>query len=101
MAARFFSTCSVCCSIPPLMMLPVVGSIGTCPEIKTNPLALIACEYGPMAPGALRVETTSRVKLMKCLREIKALIFNDCGGIGNLHGDKGSCHPERSEGSAF
>jgi hypothetical protein len=27
-------------------------------------LALIACEYGPIALGALGVETTSRVKLL-------------------------------------
>src|ERR1700739_988221 len=38
--------------------------MGICPEIKRNPLALIACEYGPIALGALGVETTSRVTLL-------------------------------------
>jgi hypothetical protein len=38
--------------------------MGICPEIKRNPLALIACEYGPIALGALGVETTSRLKLL-------------------------------------
>src|SRR5260370_15485530 len=61
-ALRFFSTCSVCCSMPPEMTLPVAGSKATWPEMKTKPLALMACEYGPMALGALGVETASRVK---------------------------------------
>src|SRR5437588_2416981 len=65
-AERFFNTCSVCSSIQPSIMFPVSGSMGICPEIKRNPLALMACEYGPIALGALGVETTSRVKpLMK------------------------------------
>src|ERR1700733_7574936 len=40
----------------------VVGSVGICPETNTNPLALIACEYGPIACGASFVEITSRMK---------------------------------------
>jgi hypothetical protein len=52
--------------------------MGTCPEIKTNPLALIACEYGPIALGALGVETTSLVKpLIYFLQKISPLIFAD------------------------
>src|SRR5438105_3526789 len=48
--------------MPPVIKLPVAGSNGTCPEMKTKPLALMAWEYGPMALGAFGVETTSRVK---------------------------------------
>jgi hypothetical protein len=37
------------------------GTSPTCPEIKTmGPLALIAWLYGPTAPGAWSVLTTSR-----------------------------------------
>src|SRR6476660_7396919 len=61
-AERFLSTCSVCASMPPWIRFPVAGSSATWPEMKTNPFALIACEYGPIALGALGVETTSRVK---------------------------------------
>src|SRR6185312_14240213 len=64
MAGKFFRTCSVCCSMPPVIRFPVAGSKATWPEIKTNPLALMAWEYGPIALGALGVETTSRVKLI-------------------------------------
>src|SRR6267143_4903179 len=39
---------------------PVRGSNAVCPETKTNPFALIACEYGPMACGAASVLTMSR-----------------------------------------
>src|SRR5262249_58904544 len=71
MAVRFFSTCSVCASIPPSIRFPVAGSNATWPEINTNPFALIACEYGPIALGAWVVETTSRVKPL-----MKPLFFN-------------------------
>src|SRR5205807_1995 len=60
MAERFFMTCSVCCSMPPVIRFPVAGSKATCPEINKNPLALMPWEYGPMALGALGVKTTSR-----------------------------------------
>jgi hypothetical protein len=33
----------------------VEGSSGICPEANTSPFAFIACEYGPMAAGALPV----------------------------------------------
>jgi hypothetical protein len=32
------------------------------PDVKMNPLALTACEYGPMAWGASLVEMISRIK---------------------------------------
>jgi hypothetical protein len=45
-------------------------------------LALIACEYGPIALGALGVETTSRVKpLIYFLRKFSSLIFADTRGL--------------------
>src|SRR6266404_5254125 len=78
MAVRFLSTCSVCASMPPVIRLPVAGSSGICPEINTKPFALMACEYGPMACGALEVETTSRVKpLMNVLQKSLSQIFAD------------------------
>jgi hypothetical protein len=43
----------------------VAGSIATCPETKTNPLARIACEYGPIAWGASLAEMMSRIKNSK------------------------------------
>src|SRR4029077_8242717 len=76
MADKFWSTRSVCASIPPSIKLPVAGSNATWPEINTKPFALMACEYGPIALGALGVETTSRVKPLmdppknKCSRRI-------------------------------
>src|SRR5205085_5336098 len=60
MAERFFMTCSVCLSTPPLIRLPLAGSKQTWPEIKSKPLALMAWEYGPIALGALGVEIASR-----------------------------------------
>src|SRR5579864_2830609 len=63
-ADRFLSTCSVCCSMPPATRLPVAGSSATCPEINRNPLALMACEYGPIGVGALGDKTTSRVNVL-------------------------------------
>jgi hypothetical protein len=39
--------------------LPVVGSNAVCPETNMNPLALMACEYGPMAFGPFSVKITS------------------------------------------
>src|SRR5262249_33170011 len=50
---------SVCTRTSPSSTLPVAGSIATCPETNTNPLALMACEYGPMALGASLVAMTS------------------------------------------
>src|SRR6516225_8882959 len=63
-AVRLFSTRSVCSAMPPEIRLPVAGSNATWPEMKTNPLALMACEYGPMAFGAWGVETGSRVEVI-------------------------------------
>src|SRR5260370_38401916 len=48
----------------PEIRLPVAGSNATWPEMNTKPFALIACEYGPIALGALGVETASRVKVL-------------------------------------
>src|SRR5258708_13393001 len=82
MAERFFSTCSVCCSMPPSIRLPVAGSKGTCPEIKTNPLVLMACEYGPIGLGALGLKTMSRVKLMMASEYVSRKRIADAEGSG-------------------
>ena len=37
--------------------LPVTGSSAIWPAVKRKPLATTACEYGPMAAGALSVCT--------------------------------------------
>jgi hypothetical protein len=42
-------------------MLPVAGSIGICPDVKRRFPTFIACEYGPIAAGALFVDTCSIV----------------------------------------
>src|SRR5579872_6535081 len=60
-AERFLSTRSVWAETSPSSTCWVDGSIATCPETKTNPLARIACEYGPIACGASFVEITSRI----------------------------------------
>ena len=41
---------------------PVAGFIGSCPDVKIKPLALIPCEYGPIAAGALSVEIIVFIK---------------------------------------
>src|SRR2546423_1100575 len=47
--------------MPPSTICIVAGSRAICPEQKMKPLALMACEYGPMACGAPLVATGSRV----------------------------------------
>src|SRR5208282_3049346 len=54
-------TRSVCAATSPVTTCCVAGSIAICPEVKINPLALMACEYGPMACGASLVEMISRI----------------------------------------
>src|SRR5690349_25106197 len=60
-ARRFAKTCSVCGVIPPSTIALSPGRRPSWPETNTNPLALIACEYG--APwngaGAVSVRTAS------------------------------------------
>src|SRR5258708_4052815 len=41
-------TASVCSSMLPVTSLPVSGSIGGAPEMKTNPFALTAAEMGTL-----------------------------------------------------
>src|SRR5688572_21747706 len=41
--------------------MPVAGSMPAVPEQNTNPLATIAWLYGPIAGGALSVDTACRV----------------------------------------
>jgi hypothetical protein len=50
-AFKFSRTISACIGGSPLKSCPEAGSIDNCPETKTKPLALIACEYGPIAFG--------------------------------------------------
>jgi len=57
-AFAFVSDCLVCSLMPPGANSPVAGSIGSCPEVITSPLASIAWLYGPMAFGALFVFIT-------------------------------------------
>src|SRR5882724_6750465 len=73
-AARFFRTRSVCAAISPGTSRPVAASSATRQAVNTNPPALIACEYGPMALGASGVEITSRMESSRVL----ALRTSDC-----------------------
>jgi hypothetical protein len=59
----FWRACSVCSAIPPGTIRCVVGFRGICPLAKMNPLARIACEYGPIGAGAADVVTLSRSTL--------------------------------------
>src|SRR5689334_22299176 len=52
-APRLLSTCSVCATTSPSTTCIDAGSRATWPAEKRNPLAMTACEYGPMAAGAL------------------------------------------------
>src|SRR5713101_2538355 len=72
-AERFFITRSVCAATSPSITCCVAGSIATCPETNTKPLARIAWEYGPIALGALEVEITSRMALL-----ISDCVISDC-----------------------
>src|SRR6266850_8594068 len=58
-ADRFFITRSVCAFTSPSATLFVAGSRAIWPAAKTNPPALMACEYGPAAGGASFVDTAS------------------------------------------
>ena len=51
-ARRFLSACFACSSIPPATISPVAGSRGMFPDTNKRSLNLMACEYGPTAPGA-------------------------------------------------
>src|SRR5579863_7002720 len=57
-ALRFSSTRAVCFATSPSTNCPVAGSNATCPDKNTNPPALIACEYGPIAFGPFSVAIT-------------------------------------------
>src|SRR5271165_934377 len=59
---RFCNARSVCWATSPLTTCCVAGSSATCPETNTNPLALMACEYGPIALGPSLVAITSRMR---------------------------------------
>src|SRR5689334_5963895 len=61
-AERFLRTCSVCSVTSFETNSPVAGSSGIWPEQKRKPPVFIAWEYGPIAPGALSVETISLIK---------------------------------------
>src|SRR5580700_5794275 len=74
-AERFLSTRSVWTATSPSITCCVAGSIATCPETKTNPLARIACEYGPIACGPSLVEITSRIHPPQLL--LPPLIYAD------------------------
>ena len=52
--------CLACASMPSGIS-PVDGTTGITPDVNTNPLASIACEYGPIAAGALSVEIIFKV----------------------------------------
>src|SRR5687767_536421 len=54
-ASRLASTRSVCATTSPSTTCPLDGSSAICPAVKRKPLAAMACEYGPMAAGALAV----------------------------------------------
>src|SRR5712692_1661916 len=57
-APRFSITRSVCARMSPWTSCGVDGSSGICGLVKTKSPTEIACEYGPIAFGALSVETT-------------------------------------------
>jgi len=54
-AFMFSKTLSVCASIPPSTSSPVAGSIAIYPDVYKKPFIMIACEYGPIAFGAVSV----------------------------------------------
>src|SRR5438128_513658 len=56
-AARFSITRSVCARTSPCTICCVCGSSGIWPLTKTSSPATIPCEYGPIAFGALSVDT--------------------------------------------
>ena len=58
-------TRSVCARTSPSTTAPVDGSIGTCPDTNSRSPTLTACEYGPMAAGALGVLTAARDMLRR------------------------------------
>eukprot|EP00306_Pavlova_sp_CCMP459_P020614 CAMPEP_0185551098 /NCGR_PEP_ID=MMETSP1381-20130426/24006_1 /TAXON_ID=298111 /ORGANISM="Pavlova sp., Strain CCMP459" /LENGTH=90 /DNA_ID=CAMNT_0028163933 /DNA_START=507 /DNA_END=779 /DNA_ORIENTATION=+ len=60
MAFMFSNTVLVCTSMVAPENSPVLGSKGIWPDTKSSPLVFTACEYGPMAAGALGVLITSR-----------------------------------------
>jgi hypothetical protein len=57
-AAIFRSAWAACGAAALSTNFPVDGSFPTCPEIKTNPFAMIAWEYGATGAGAFFVCTT-------------------------------------------
>src|SRR5712691_8824755 len=59
MPFTFCSTRSVCRRMSAPASSPVLGSSATCPERYKNPLARMACEYGPMGFGPRSVRTVS------------------------------------------
>src|SRR5882672_5481325 len=59
-AARLASAREVCDPTPPSTSSPVSGSRGIWPEQNTRSPERTACEYGPMAAGALVVAMTRR-----------------------------------------
>jgi hypothetical protein len=52
-AAMLSNTRAACASMPPSTICIVAGSSAICPDIHSVPSRRIACEYGPMAEGAL------------------------------------------------
>ena len=60
-AIRFFITWRASATTsPPPTICPLAGSSAICPEQYTTPPATTACEYAPMACGALSLFTTLR-----------------------------------------
>src|SRR5690606_4074053 len=62
-AASLRKTCRTSASTPPGTSVIVAGSSGIWPESQIVPPAATACEYGPMAAGALSVAIVRRVML--------------------------------------
>ena len=68
-AAMFANACRACSEISPPTNSPECGSSGICPEKNTMSPTRVACEYGPMAAGALSVCTM--VRLMSLLWSLR------------------------------
>ena len=54
---KFVNACFACAA-EPSGISPVAGTTGMIPDVYTIPFTSIACEYGPIAAGALSVLIT-------------------------------------------
>jgi len=89
MFPRFRIACSACFSIPS-GIVPLSGTIGSCPDMKTRLNPAVPWEYGPIAAGALAVSILCIIKYPflaeSCIQLLlsKYRIFNNYSVCGKL-----------------